>query len=47
MPCGWQAVEDLGIHKDTSALDGLDHRDTMVGKAQNWRPFNSYASRHV
>ena len=40
-------VEDLGIRKGMSALYGLDHRDAMVEKAEDWRPFRSYASRYV
>ena len=40
-------VEDLGIRKGMSVLYDLDHRDAMVEKAEDWRPYRSYASRYV
>ncbi|MDX1745683.1 MAG: DNA-3-methyladenine glycosylase 2 family protein [Halobacteriales archaeon] len=40
-------VEDLGIRKGMSILYDLDHRDAMVEKAEEWRPYRSYASRYV
>lgn len=40
-------VEDLGIRKGMSALYDLDHRDDMVTKAEDWKPYRSYASRYL
>lgn len=40
-------VEDLGIRRGIEALYGISDRDDMVAKADDWRPYRSYASRYI
>ena len=40
-------VEDLGIRRGVEALYGLTEREAMVEKAEDWRPYRSYASRYL
>lgn len=40
-------VEDLGIRRGMEQLYGTLTREEMSQKAENWRPYRSYASRYV
>lgn len=40
-------VEDLGIRRGMEALFGEMDRAEMVGRAEAWRPYRSYASRYL
>ena len=40
-------VEDLGIRNAMEELYGLESRSEMRGKAEDWRPYRSLASRYL
>ncbi len=40
-------VEDLGIRNGLQQLYELDERDEMTAKAEDWRPYRSYACLYV
>jgi DNA-3-methyladenine glycosylase II len=40
-------VEDLGIRNGLTQLYGFDDRAEMVTKAEDWRPYRSYACLYV
>lgn len=40
-------VEDLGIRKAMEKVYGLDSRDKMREKADDWKPFRSLASLYL
>lgn len=40
-------VEDLGIRNGMTKLYDLEDEQKMVEKADDWRPYRSYASRYV
>jgi len=40
-------VEDLGVRRGMEAAYGIDERPAMVEKAEEWRPYRSYASQYL
>lgn len=40
-------VEDLGVRRGMTVLYGMEERDAMVAKAEDWRPYRSIASRYL
>ncbi|MFC6732922.1 MULTISPECIES: DNA-3-methyladenine glycosylase [unclassified Haladaptatus] len=40
-------VEDLGIRNGMAKLYALEAEPAMVEKAEDWRPYRSYASRYI